>query len=222
MLNLPPLPSHRPKHITFRKRKDLALFLVLGILVVLAGSLLVRSLLKNHYNFSTTQSPPVSAAFSPSVLYWEAEIQTWADTWRLDPLLIATVMQIESCGNPNIASPAGAQGLFQVMPFHFDPDENMLDPQTNAGRGMAYLSRSYILAEGDIALALAGYNGGHGQIAREVELWPDETQRYVLWGTGIYQDAKDGVQDAPSLTAWLNAGGQNLCDQAEIELGLTD
>ena len=38
----------------------------------------------------------------------------------LDPDIIATIIQIESCGNPAARSTAGAQGLFQVMPFHFE------------------------------------------------------------------------------------------------------
>lgn len=97
----------------------------------------------------------------------------------------------------------------------------MLDPQTNANRGLAYLSRSYTLAEGDISLTLAGYNGGHGQIGQPNQLWPEETQRYVMWGTGIHQEAVLGDPDFPTLTAWLDAGGRQLCEQAEAELGLT-
>ena len=227
MLNWPPLPSHQTKRVAFRKRKDLAGFLVLGFLIVLTGSWLVWSFLEQRGLIPFSDDPERrstsnSAGFTPSVLYWEADIQSWSESWNLDPVLIATVMQIESCGNPNVASPAGAQGLFQVMPYHFDSGEDMLNPQINAVRGLAYLSRSYTLAEGDIALTLAGYNGGHGQITRPTDLWPDETQRYVLWGMGIYQDAKAGDQSTPTLTAWLNAGGQYLCEQAESQLGLNN
>ena len=224
MLNLPHTPPHRSKRLVFRKRKDLIGFLVLGVLVILAGAWLVYTILE-HQELNPDSHPSSStytSGFAPSVQYWETEIQSWADAWGLDPLLIATVMQIESCGNPNVSSPVGAQGLFQVMPYHFSPDENMLDPQTNAARGLAYLSRSFTLAEGDIALTLAGYNGGHGQITQPKDLWPVETQSYVIWGTGIYQNAKDGDPNTPTLIAWLNAGGQRLCEQAEIQLGLND
>ena len=227
MLNWTRHPSHHPKNVTFRKRRELAGFLVLGSLVVAAGIWLVFSLLKHHGLAPFAEDSkisPVSGSmgFARSVEYWEAEIQSWGESWGLDPILVATVMQIESCGNPNVASPVGAQGLFQVMPYHFASGEDMLNPQTNAARGLAYLSRSYTLAEGDIALTLAGYNGGHGQITRPMDLWPEETQHYVYWGTGIYQDAKNGNQSTPTLTAWLNAGGQRLCEQAEIQLGLND
>ena len=101
-------------------------------------------------------------------------------------------MQIESCGDPGARSGAGAQGLFQVMPFHFASGEAALDPETNARRGLGYLARSLELAGGRVDLALAGYNGGHSRISQSAELWPDETRRYVAWGSAIYADAASG------------------------------
>lgn len=96
----------------------------------------------------------------------------------------------------------------------------MLDLETNAARGLAYLSESYSKAGGDIARTLAGYNGGHGQIDRQQALWPMETKRYVAWGMGIYWDAKMNHEVSNTLTHWLNAGGWHLCQQAEVNLGL--
>ena len=159
------------------------------------------------------------ASFSQTVLFWYAEIQSWAEDFDLDPLLIATVMQIESCGDPQAISPAGAQGLFQVMPYHFQPNEDMLDPQTNAARGLTYLRNALNKSNGNVQLALAGYNGGHTQIDRQPDHWPEETKRYVAWGWGIYQDAQLGMIPGQTLTAWLDAGGQHLCRQAEISIG---
>jgi soluble lytic murein transglycosylase-like protein len=161
-----------------------------------------------------------SAIFHPCVDYWEKEIFAWAAEVELDPLLIATVMQIESCGNPNAVSPVGALGLFQVMPYHFLPGDDPLDPQTNAQRGLDYLQESFIKSNGDIRTTLAGYNGGHGQINRDPEVWPDETKRYVHWGWGIYQDARDNNITGKALSDWLDAGGWHLCEQAKLTLGL--
>ena len=160
-----------------------------------------------------------SGNFHPCVTYWEDEILNWAGVYDLDPLLIATVMQIESCGDPQAISPAGAQGLFQVMPYHFQPGEDPLDPQTNAKRGLAYLHEALQIANGDIQLALAGYNGGHGQIDRNPANWPDETRRYVHWGYGIYHDAVNENIYRENLSDWLRAGGSLLCNQAEINQG---
>lgn len=153
----------------------------------------------------------LSAVFMPGVQVWERDIARWSEGYGLDPNLVATVMQIESCGNPAAVSRAGAQGLFQVMPFHFAAGEDMQDPEVNARRGLAYLAESLLLAEGDIALALAGYNGGHGVIAWAESEWPSETQGYAYWGTGIYADAAAGLASSLRLEEWLDAGGRSLC-----------
>ncbi|NIS82480.1 MAG: hypothetical protein GTO14_20255, partial [Anaerolineales bacterium] len=42
----------------------------------------------------------LSKAFTPEVLYWSADILTWAAEYELNPNLVATVIQIESCGHP--------------------------------------------------------------------------------------------------------------------------
>lgn len=162
----------------------------------------------------------IAPLFTPEVRYWESQIAAWAQAAGLDPDLVATVMQIESCGDPEAVSSAGAWGLFQVMPFHFQPDEAMHDPHTNARRGLAYLARALQLADGDVRLALAGYNGGHSLIGLDAAQWPAETQRYVAWGSGIYADARAGVSASPTLAAWLAAGGASLCRQAHARLGL--
>jgi hypothetical protein len=156
----------------------------------------------------------LSPVFTPEVRHWETEIYAWSEAFQLDPNLVALVMQIESCGHPNVVSHAGAMGLFQVMPFHFGASEDPLDPQVNATRGLSYLARSLELAQGRIDLALAGYNGGHGVIHRDPSTWPAETLRYVKWGSGIFRDLKHEDGRSPTLEAWLQAGGRSLCGQA--------
>lgn len=157
---------------------------------------------------------PLSSAFTPEVQYWGPLIKAWAVLYQIDPNLIATVIQIESCGDPQIASPAGAQGLFQVMPFHFETGEDMLDVQTNAQRGLNYLSGSLERSDGHVGLALAGYNGGHGVINRGWAAWTSETRRYYYWGARIYSEAVSGMTSSPTLQEWLEVGGQNLCARA--------
>src|SRR5258708_11627571 len=163
----------------------------------------------------------LSPIFTPEVLHWADKIANWAAPLKLDPNLVATVMQIESCGAPNAVSGAGAQGLFQVMPDHFAAGENTLDPDTNAARGLAYLALGLARASGDAGLALAGYNGGHSMIGLDSSLWPAQTKRYWYWGTGIYQDALSGAPQSARLSEWLQSGGASLCAQADGQLGLT-
>ncbi len=162
----------------------------------------------------------ISQVFMPSVQRWQAEIHTWARVYQLDPNFVATVMQIESCGHPQAVSRSGAISLFQVMPYHFSPEEDPFDPNTNARRGLAYLQRSLELSGGRIDLALAGYNGGHGVIDRSPSQWSDETVRYVQWGSGIMQDIETRGGTSQTLDAWLAAGGSTLCRHAAQALGM--
>jgi hypothetical protein len=162
----------------------------------------------------------LSPIFTPEVQHWSDKILAWSSFFKIDPNLAATVMQIESCGAPGVVSGSGAQGLFQVMPFHFAAGEDMQDPDTNAGRGLAYLALGLTRASGNAGLALAGYNGGHSMIGRDSSLWPAQTQRYWYWGTGIYQDALDGQAQSARLQEWLQAGGASLCTTASQQLGL--
>lgn len=156
--------------------------------------------------------------FAPSVHYWSGKIGEWAAAHEVDPHLLATVMQIESCGHPKAVSSAGARGLFQVMPFHFDDNEDMLDPDTNARRGGAFLNYCYQAADGVIGLTLACYNGGPATISRPMHSWPAETQRYHRWGVGIYSDAIADRAESDIFNQWLGAGGSRLCASADNEL----
>jgi soluble lytic murein transglycosylase-like protein len=158
----------------------------------------------------------ISPVFTPEVQFWSAQIAYWAKEYNLDPNLIATVIQIESCGDPTVGSPSGAQGLFQVMPFHFAQGEAMLDVQTNARRGLSYLAEGLSKAQGDAGLALAGYNGGHGMIDWGWARWPDQTRRYYYWAVGIYQEATSGQAASLRLAEWLAAGGSLLCERAAV------
>ncbi len=163
----------------------------------------------------------LSPVFTPEVQHWAPKISAWAAQYGLDPALVATVMQIESCGNPQAVSSSGAQGLFQVMPFHFGNGDDMQDPDTNAARGLAYLSLGLQRAGGNVGLALAGYNGGHSLIGLASSLWPAQSKRYWYWGTGIYADATSGQASSSRLQEWLAAGGGSLCSRAAEQLALT-
>lgn len=164
----------------------------------------------------------ISPIFTREIQYWSRDIVRWANAASLDPNLLATVMQIESCGDPRAVSSAGASGLFQVMPFHFRIGENPFNPDTNALRGTNYLSRSLETAGGNARLALAGYNGGIGVISRSESSWSAETHRYVRFGAPIYEDARSGATTSPTLDEWYRKYGAGLCRQARNRLGITE
>ena len=200
-------------------------FIIPPLMVLIIGSLMAFFAIT-----SSAQSMPMQAAspgsvqlssiFTPEVQYWKTSISRWAAAAGLDPNLVAVIMQIESCGNPFARSGAGAIGLFQVMPDHFLSADDPTAPDTNAARGLDYLGHSLSAAGNDVRLALAGYNGGIGLVSSGEWTWPAETVQYTYWGSSIYTDARSGVSKSSRLDEWLNAGGANLCNQADQKLGI--
>lgn len=166
-------------------------------------------------------SGDIAPFFTPQVQYWSVELGQWGTSYGVDPNLLATIMQIESCGHPTVSSPAGAQGLFQVMPFHFDAGEDMLAPEVNVLRSVLFIHECKQYAGDDVGLTLACYNGGPSVTWREYANWPAETQRYYTWGTGIYQDAAQNASHSAVLDEWLAAGGNHLCNRASVALEQT-
>lgn len=160
----------------------------------------------------------IASFFAPAVQHWSGKINEWSDLYDVDTQLMATVMQIESCGHPTVVSSAGARGLFQVMPFHFENGEDMVDPNTNAKRGGLFLNYCYNAAGGDIGLTLACYNGGPSVINRPSSTWASETRRYYQWGVGIYSDAIVNLPESDTLNRWMTAGGSSLCTNALNQL----
>ena len=167
-----------------------------------------------------TNSAQLSPIFTPEVQFWRDSIARWATATNIVPNLVATIMQIESCGNPAATSSAGAMGLFQVMPYHFYAGDDPYAPDTNAARGLTYLNRSLSAAGNDVRLALAGYNGGIGVISRGEFSWAAETARYVKYGFPIYEDAQAGISTSGTLNEWYGRYGAGMCRQAAQRLGL--
>lgn len=162
----------------------------------------------------------ISPIFTPEVRYWESKIVEWSREHNLDPNIVATIMQIESCGDPQAVSVAGARGLFQVMPFHFSGNEDMIDPDTNARRGLNFYNEQLRYTGNDELLSFAGYNGGYAASGGNYANWPDETKRYHTWAKGIYEDATSGATSSETLEAWLAAGGGAGCQRAAARLNI--
>jgi hypothetical protein len=163
----------------------------------------------------------IASVFTAEVKHWEPQIVAWSQEFGVDPNLTAIIMQIESCGDPQAVSRSGAQGLFQVMPFHFAAGEDSLNPDINARRGINYFVERLNQTNGDIGRAFAGYNGGHVAAGNSWDQWAAETQRYYTWSTGIYGDIQSGQAVSATVQAWLDAGGASLCRQAAQRLGLS-
>lgn len=90
-----------------------------------------------------------------------------AERARIPPELALAVIEIESRFDRYAISYAGAQGYMQIMPFWLEeiagPGDNLFNARTNLRMGCTIL-RFYLDKEkGDVAPALARYNGSYGR-----------------------------------------------------------
>jgi hypothetical protein len=129
-----------------------------------------------------SKNQQVKAGFDPVV-------EEAARRYGVDPALVRAVIQVESGGDPNAVSPAGAQGLMQLMPATaadlrvtrpFDPEQNILG-------GTRYLRQLLDRYQGDLRLALGAYNWGMGNLERRPEAMPRETRDYIVRVESLYQ-----------------------------------
>jgi hypothetical protein len=101
----------------------------------------------------------------------------------VDPVLIYAQMHTESSFKRMAISPAGARGLMQLMPgtaARFGV-KNIFEPQQNIEGGVRYMRFLLDAFNGDVSLALAGYNAGEGAVMKYGRRIPPyhETQEYV-------------------------------------------
>lgn len=121
---------------------------------------------------------PVAGGSGPA--RFEALFEAATRRHGLPAGLLSAVARTESSYDPRAVSPAGAQGLMQLMPgtargLGVDP----FDP-TQAVDGAARMLARDLRRFGSVELALAAYNAGAGAVQRYGGIPPyPETQRYV-------------------------------------------
>ena len=121
---------------------------------------------------------------------------------RVSPALVLALISVESAGDPDATSPAGARGLMQLMPAtasRFGVGE-VTDPAQNIRGGVAYLDWLMRKFDGDPLMVLAGYNAGEGAVLANDGVPPyAETRDYVPKVLAAWQVAQGLCQTPPEL-----------------------
>ncbi|WP_343656907.1 transglycosylase SLT domain-containing protein [Paraburkholderia caribensis] len=99
-------------------------------------------------------------------------VLTEANRYSMSPVLLLSVMAVESGFDPRAVSTLGARGLMQVLPAAhpraFSNVKELDDPAINVRIGSSILRGYLDAADGDIDAALWRYSGGGKGYARRV------------------------------------------------------
>jgi len=159
------------KNVAKKKRRRLVLLLLL----IVVGLLFI-------------QSEWLGRTIYP--IYYKDEIKRNAELYKLDPLLIASVIRVESNYKPEAVSPKGAIGIMQLMPdtaewilTHENFGSISLDdighePEAGIRVGTWYIRDLLRQFDGNLAASLAAYNAGPGKVRQWLSnrTWDGKTE----------------------------------------------
>jgi soluble lytic murein transglycosylase-like protein len=131
---------------------------------------------------TSAMAPTAPAQDAAGPTPYASEISAAAERNGVDPALLTGLIKAESNFDPSATSPAGAQGLTQLMPATAAGlgVTNPLDPAQAIEGGAKYLRQQLDHFGGDASKALAAYNAGPGAVERFGGVPPyAETQAYV-------------------------------------------
>jgi hypothetical protein len=150
-------------------------------------------------NLSSSTSQPVDKKSLGDFTTGDAVIDRYIEEscarHDIDPLLIYAQMKQESRFKRKAVSHKGAGGLMQLMPdtaSRFGV-KNLYDPKQNIEAGVKYMRWLLDKFDGDVRLALAGYNAGEGAVMRYDNRIPPyrETRQYVVRIIAHYERISD-------------------------------
>ncbi|MCW2236471.1 transglycosylase SLT domain-containing protein [Azospirillum canadense] len=143
-----------------------------------------------------------------------------APTYGLDPELVLAVIAVESGYRVDVVSNKNAMGLMQLIPETAERFgvTKPFDPEQNLRGGMKYLRWLLAYFDGNVSLALAGYNAGEGAVLQYKGVPPyRETQDYVEKVRSVYPR-----RSHPHDPSVVRSAGLVTAKQEEVaELGIS-
>ena len=147
--------------------------IIAGIVIIIIGIIFYIFLYRDKFKSKVEDmSPP---AFNYPTTY-EEYVLKYSKTYKVDPVLIFSVIRVESNFNPKAESDVGARGLMQIMSDAYDwikfrtndnkskSFDDMYDPETNIKYGSYYLSYLMDKYDNSIELTAAAYHCGMGLV----------------------------------------------------------
>jgi hypothetical protein len=139
---------------------------------------------------SKSNGAPISQAVNPNPVKFNVadkskyghHIQRISGKYSIDPLLVHSIVRVESDFKPRAVSPKGAMGLMQLMPetARLYRVRNVFDPEENIEGGVRFLSHLMKTYNRDLTLVLAAYNAGETAVNRYNGVPPfSETREYI-------------------------------------------
>jgi soluble lytic murein transglycosylase-like protein len=148
-----------------------------------------------NYSKFTMSNGSSLKGFTTGNVEYDSYIVDSSKRYGIDPLLIYAQMHQESSFKLKATSYKGASGLMQLMPAtarRFGVTE-IYNPRQNIEAGVKYMRWLLNTFNGDVVLALAGYNAGEGAVMKYGWQIPPyrETQEYVRRITTRYNSISD-------------------------------
>ncbi len=141
--------------------------------------------------------------------------------------LLKAMGKAESGFDANAVSPAGAQGVMQLMPSTAKAlgVEDPFDARSNIMGGAKYIAQKLRQYNGDVDLALAAYNAGSGNVAKYGGIPPfAETKNYISRIKG-YMNSDLTIDKTVSVKAAGTeeaVSGKSVSDGGTYRLSQTD
>jgi len=183
---------------------------------------LVRSVVVSSKPVPKKITPPLDAPGKALLEKTKADLNAIVDkaarAHDVDPLLVHSMIKVESNYDVHAVSNKGAEGLMQLTPStaRMLGVSNSFDPQQNIEAGVKYLKYLKDLYKDD-RLALAAYNAGPGAVDKYKWIPPyAETENYVYQVGKRYGEARRAADAAKPAEA--SVGGSKTVEMKPVEV----